>query len=179
MVSALIFALMHGVQNPALFLNRLGFGLLAGVLVWRTGGLEAGIGAHVVNNICAYVIAGLTSSIAAVRAIASPIGWLDSGIQLGGFAVFAGARPAHGPGRVMARCRNQVGVSLRSLTAAACCPRSRCRRRASTLKRRGGVGALVWREREGDLLALLPVPGDGRDSSEQSDDGVWGNWQPG
>ncbi|HEY5787650.1 MAG TPA: CPBP family intramembrane glutamic endopeptidase [Microlunatus sp.] len=87
-VSALIFALMHGVQNPALFLNRLGFGLLAGVLVWRTGGLEAGIGAHVVNNICAYVIAGLTSSIAAVRGISS-VTWLDSGIQLGGFAVFA------------------------------------------------------------------------------------------
>ena len=86
-VSALIFALMHGVQNPALFLNRLGFGLLAGVLVWRTGGLEAGIGAHVVNNICAYVIAGLTSSIAAVRGISS-ISWLDSGIQLGGFAIF-------------------------------------------------------------------------------------------
>jgi membrane protease YdiL (CAAX protease family) len=87
-VSALIFALMHGVQNPALFLNRLGFGLLAGVLVWRTGGLEAGIGAHVVNNICAYVIAGLTSSIATVRGISS-ISWLDSGIQLGGFAIFA------------------------------------------------------------------------------------------
>jgi membrane protease YdiL (CAAX protease family) len=87
-VSALIFALMHGVQNPALFLNRLGFGLLAGVLVWRTGGLEAGIGAHVVNNVCAYVIAGLTSSIATVRGISS-ISWLDSGIQLGGFAVFA------------------------------------------------------------------------------------------
>ena len=87
-VSALIFALMHGVQNPALFLNRLGFGLLAGVLVWRTGGLEAGIGAHVINNICAYVIAGLTSSIATVRGISS-ICWLDSGIQLGGFAIFA------------------------------------------------------------------------------------------
>ena len=87
-VSALIFALMHGVQNPALFLNRLGFGLLAGVLVWRTGGLEAGIGAHVVNNICAYVIAGLTSSMAAVRGISS-VSWLDSGIQLGGFALFA------------------------------------------------------------------------------------------
>jgi membrane protease YdiL (CAAX protease family) len=87
-VSAAIFALMHGVQNPALFLNRLGFGLLAGILVWRTGGLEAGIGAHVINNVCAYVIAGLTSSIAAVRGISS-ITWLDSGIQLGGFAVFA------------------------------------------------------------------------------------------
>lgn len=87
-VSAVIFALMHGVQNPALFVNRLGFGLLAGILVWRTGGLEAGIGAHVVNNICAYVIAGLTSSIATVRAISS-VSWLDSGIQLAGFAVFA------------------------------------------------------------------------------------------
>jgi membrane protease YdiL (CAAX protease family) len=87
-VSALIFALMHGVQNPALFLNRLGFGLLAGLLVWRTGGLEAGIGAHVVNNICAYVIAGLTGSIAAVRGISS-ITWLDSVVQLAGFAVFA------------------------------------------------------------------------------------------
>ena len=30
-----------------------------------------------------------------------------------------------------------------------------------------------------DPLALLPVPGDGRDSSEHSDDGVWGRWQPG
>lgn len=88
-VSALLFALMHGVQNPALFLNRLGFGLLAGILVWRTGGLEAGIGAHVVNNICAYVIAGLTSSMAAVRAVNS-ISWLESGIQLAGFALFAG-----------------------------------------------------------------------------------------
>lgn len=87
-VSAVIFALMHGVQNPALFLNRLGFGLLAGVLVWRTGGLEAGIGAHVVNNICAYVIAGLTSSMAAVRGVSS-ISWADSALQLGGFALFA------------------------------------------------------------------------------------------
>lgn len=87
-VSALLFALMHGVQNPALFVNRLGFGLLAGILVWRTGGLEAGIGAHVVNNICAYLIAGLTSSMAALRAVDS-ITWVDSGIQLGGFAVFA------------------------------------------------------------------------------------------
>lgn len=87
-VSAVLFALLHGAQNPALFLNRLGFGLLAAVLVWRTGGLEAGIAAHVVNNVCAYVIAGLTSSIAALRGISS-ISWVDSAVQLGGFAVFA------------------------------------------------------------------------------------------
>ena len=86
-VSALVFALMHGGQNPALFLNRLGFGLLAGLLVWRSGGLEAGIAAHVVNNVCAYVLAGLTSSISAVRGV-DQIGWAQSGIQLGAFALF-------------------------------------------------------------------------------------------
>ena len=57
-VSALLFALLHGLQNPALFADRLAFGLLAGLLVWRTGGLEAGIAAHVVNNVCAYTLAG-------------------------------------------------------------------------------------------------------------------------
>ena len=36
-VSALVFALLHGTQNLPLFLDRLGFGLLAAVLVWRTG----------------------------------------------------------------------------------------------------------------------------------------------
>ena len=66
-VSAVLFALLHGLQNPALFVDRLAFGLLAGLLVWRTGGLEAGIAAHVVNNVCAYVIAGLTTSIAALQ----------------------------------------------------------------------------------------------------------------
>ena len=34
-------------------------------------------------------------------------------------------------------------------------------------------------ENGGGPLTWLPVPGDGHDSSEQSDDGVWGNWQPG
>jgi membrane protease YdiL (CAAX protease family) len=43
--SALVFALLHGTQNLALFVNRLAFGLLAGLLVWWVGGLEAGIAA--------------------------------------------------------------------------------------------------------------------------------------
>lgn len=107
-VSAVLFALMHGVQNPALFVNRLGFGLLAAVLVWRTGGLEAGIGAHVVNNISAYVLAGLTSSIATVRGISS-ITWVDSGIQLGAFALFAVA--ALLVARVL-KLRTRVDLSL-------------------------------------------------------------------
>ena len=87
-VSALVFALLHGVQNPALFTSRLAFGLLAGVLVWRTGGLEAGIAAHIVNNVFAYGIAGFTTSIASLKAIRE-ITWADAAFDVGGFALFA------------------------------------------------------------------------------------------
>lgn len=87
-VSSLIFALFHGVQNPALFVDRLAFGLLAAILVWRTGGLEAGIGAHVANNVLAYLLAGLTGTITATRGIRE-IGWENAIFDVGGFALFA------------------------------------------------------------------------------------------
>jgi membrane protease YdiL (CAAX protease family) len=86
--SALVFALFHGTQNLPLFLDRFGFGLVAGVLVLRTGGLEAGIAAHVVNNVFAFTWAGLTSSIAAVKAT-QVIGWAEAAWDVAGFAVFA------------------------------------------------------------------------------------------
>jgi membrane protease YdiL (CAAX protease family) len=87
-VSSVVFALLHGTQNLPLFVDRLAFGLLAAVLVWRTGGLEAGIAAHVVNNVFAYLIAGLTTGIPALRAVRG-IGWTDAAFDVGGFAVFA------------------------------------------------------------------------------------------
>jgi uncharacterized protein len=87
-VSSVVFALLHGTQNLPLFIDRLGFALLAGLLAWRTGGLEAGIAAHVINNVFAYLIAGLTTSVAALKAIKG-IGWLDAGFDVGGFALFA------------------------------------------------------------------------------------------
>ena len=87
-VSSVVFALLHGTQNLPLFVDRLAFGLLAAILVWRTGGLEAGIAAHVINNVCAYLIAGLTSSIATLKAIRE-IGWLDAVFDVGAFALFA------------------------------------------------------------------------------------------
>ncbi|GGF39298.1 hypothetical protein GCM10011519_11190 [Marmoricola endophyticus] len=55
--TALVFALAHGAQNPPLFVDRFAFGLLAGYLVVRTGGLEAGIALHVLNNIVAFGLA--------------------------------------------------------------------------------------------------------------------------
>lgn len=88
--SAFVFAAFHGLgqQNPALFFDRFAFGVVAGLLVVRTGGLEAAIAAHVMNNIMAWVLAGTTSSIALVRAT-SEIGWIDAAFDVGGFTLFA------------------------------------------------------------------------------------------
>ncbi len=85
--SALLFALFHGTQNLPLFLDRFAFGLLAGALVVRTGGLEAAIGAHVVNNLMAFSYAGLYSTIAEVKATQT-IGWIDLVWDLAGFGLF-------------------------------------------------------------------------------------------
>ena len=51
---ALLFAFAHGAQDAPIFIDRLAFGLVAGVLVITTGGLEAGIAMHVLNNFLAY-----------------------------------------------------------------------------------------------------------------------------
>lgn len=54
-VPAVLFALAHGAgQSIPVFIDRLAFGLVAGVLVILTGGLEAGIAMHVLNNFLAY-----------------------------------------------------------------------------------------------------------------------------
>ena len=50
----MLFALAHGAQDPPVFVDRLAFGLVAGILVIATGGLEAGIAMHVLNNFLAY-----------------------------------------------------------------------------------------------------------------------------
>ena len=88
LASAFLFALMHGSQSIPLFLNRFAFGLVAAALVWATGGLEAGIAGHVVNNVFAYVWAGLTTGIAASRGV-TEMDWLSSVVGVGGYALYA------------------------------------------------------------------------------------------
>jgi membrane protease YdiL (CAAX protease family) len=62
-LSAAIFALAHGVQNAPLFLDRFAFGLMAGYVVLKTGGLEAGIAMHIWNNLVAFGFALLLGNI--------------------------------------------------------------------------------------------------------------------
>jgi uncharacterized protein len=55
---AFLFGLAHGLgQSPPVFFDRFAFGLVAGTLVVLTGGLEAGIAMHVLNNWLAFGLA--------------------------------------------------------------------------------------------------------------------------
>lgn len=63
-VPAFLFALAHGAQDPPIFVDRLAFGLVAGVLVIATGGLEAAIAMHVLNNVVAFGVAILFGDMA-------------------------------------------------------------------------------------------------------------------
>lgn len=57
-VPAFVFALAHGLgQGLPIFVDRFAFGLVAGALVIATGGLEAGIAMHVLNNFLAFGVA--------------------------------------------------------------------------------------------------------------------------
>ncbi|MFL6151351.1 MAG: CPBP family intramembrane glutamic endopeptidase [Ornithinibacter sp.] len=57
LVPSVLFALAHGSQSAPVFLDRFAFGLVAGTLAILTGGLEAGIAMHVLNNWLAFGLA--------------------------------------------------------------------------------------------------------------------------
>lgn len=73
-LTSLLFALAHGVQNAPLFLDRFAFGLMAGYVVLRTGGLEAGIALHIWNNLFAFGLALAFGNIDDTLKV-SEVGW--------------------------------------------------------------------------------------------------------
>lgn len=59
-ITGLVFGVFHGLgQSPPIFLSRFAFGLVAGYLAIRTGGLEAGIAMHTLNNWLSLAIAAI------------------------------------------------------------------------------------------------------------------------
>jgi membrane protease YdiL (CAAX protease family) len=74
-VTAGLFALLHGSQNVPLFFDRFAFGLIAGWLVTRTGGLEAGIALHVLNNFLAFGLALAYGDLASTLNVSSVSWW--------------------------------------------------------------------------------------------------------
>jgi membrane protease YdiL (CAAX protease family) len=88
-VTSLLFALAHGSQNPALFLNRFAFGVIAALLTIRTGGLEAAIGIHVVNNLGFLLIASAAGELApTLTPTAAP--WSITVLDVIGMLAYAG-----------------------------------------------------------------------------------------
>jgi hypothetical protein len=80
-VTALVFAVAHGVQNFPLFFDRFMFGFIAGWLVVRTGGLEAGIAMHILNNFFAFGYALLFSDLSSSLNV-SEVGWENIRVTL-------------------------------------------------------------------------------------------------
>ena len=75
-VPAVLFAAAHGSQGLPVFIDRLAFGLLAGVLVVVTGGLEAGIAMHVLNNLVAFGLAIGTHAVSSTLAASGGTWWV-------------------------------------------------------------------------------------------------------
>jgi len=86
--TSVVFAFFHGVQNPWLFSSRLIFGILAGILVWKTGGLEAGVAIHIANNLGAFALALFTGTLSQVRT-ATSVSWVQAFSDVAMFAVCA------------------------------------------------------------------------------------------
>src|SRR3954453_22533702 len=57
-VTATLFSLAHVPPDFLTFFDRFAFGLAASAVVWLTGGLEAAIVLHAVNNVLVFLLAG-------------------------------------------------------------------------------------------------------------------------
>ncbi len=88
LVPATLFALAHGAQDAPIFIDRLAFGIVAGVLTIATGGLEAGIAMHVLNNFLAF---GLALAFTDMTSALNPVGgsWWNLPVTLTQSLVYA------------------------------------------------------------------------------------------
>ncbi|WP_172804085.1 CPBP family intramembrane glutamic endopeptidase [Auraticoccus monumenti] len=83
-VSAVVFMFLHDAQDPWLNIYYLGFAVVASLLTWRTGGLEAAVAFHVINNLIALVLtvlAGQTDSLFE-REVGAGSPWMLVGVFL-------------------------------------------------------------------------------------------------
>lgn len=87
-VTATLFAMAHGAQDPLLFGDRLAFGLVASWLVWRTGGLEAAVALHAANNLVGLSWSAVTGSLQESLDVSS-LSWPEAALDVSMMVVFA------------------------------------------------------------------------------------------
>lgn len=81
LVPALLFAVAHSPQPFTAFVDRFAFGVASGILVIATGGIEAGIAYHIVNNVLSFGIVLASSNMSAAFNL-SEGGWADLTVSL-------------------------------------------------------------------------------------------------
>jgi membrane protease YdiL (CAAX protease family) len=75
-VTAALFSAAHLPPDLETFLDRFAFGLAASAVVWLTGGLEAAVVLHAVNNVVVFVLAGLLGEGVATVSVPDGLGYL-------------------------------------------------------------------------------------------------------
>jgi uncharacterized protein len=87
-VTAALFSAAHGPPDFQTFLYRFVIGLAFSAVVWLTGGLEAAIALHAVNNVVIFLLAGALGDRAAAAEPGGVIGWATSLLGMLGMAAF-------------------------------------------------------------------------------------------
>jgi membrane protease YdiL (CAAX protease family) len=89
LVTGTLFSLAHLPGDLASFLYYFVVGLAASAVVWMTGGLEAAIALHTVNNVVIFVLAGaLGEDVMAPAESGAGLAWFDVGLTLLALGVF-------------------------------------------------------------------------------------------
>jgi membrane protease YdiL (CAAX protease family) len=115
LVSATLFAFAHGTQGPWLFADRFAFGLAASWLTVRTGGLEAAIALHTINNAVALTVAAALGELREAFTL-TDIPWTVAAVDITALLVFAALSTR------LARRRGIPGLSTTADSAASGTP---------------------------------------------------------
>src|SRR3712207_3722234 len=89
-LTAALFSAAHLPPDVWTFLDRFAFGLAASAVVWLTGGLEAAIVLHAVNNVVVFLLAGSLGEGVATDAVPAGTGVLVVLIDLLAMAAYVG-----------------------------------------------------------------------------------------
>jgi membrane protease YdiL (CAAX protease family) len=87
-VTAALFSAAHAPPDFQTFLYRFAIGLALSAAVWLTGGLEAAIALHAVNNVVIFLLAGALGDRAAAAEPGGVVGWATSLLGMVGMAAF-------------------------------------------------------------------------------------------
>jgi membrane protease YdiL (CAAX protease family) len=107
LVTAALFSAAHGPPDLATFLDRFAVGLAASAVVWLTGGLEAAIVLHAVNNVLVFLLAGALGDGGAGSDSSGGVGLLPLILTVAGLA-----------GYVLLVARSRARLAVETTTAA-------------------------------------------------------------